>query len=161
MGVASASRRWASLISLMGTLALFLGGCGCSEAVIVRNQMAEPVHLQLALPWPSYKFSAGESCQYDVFLDPASEWRSRGAASDGSAAELLTQPNGPMVFRVRPATGPWSEFALMTDEILSEIDPVLLTITGDASGGIIVTAVDAQDRPLGIEEAEGGSFFRN
>lgn len=142
------------------TLVVLLAGCGGHERIVVRNQMNEPVQVQLALPYPSYAFSAGAPCVYDICLGAESEWESKWASSDDASEWLLLQPNGPLVFRLRRVGGKWCEYVLVTDEPLDELDPVYLTILAEPSTGVEVTAVDARGRSISTEAAET-AFFRD
>jgi hypothetical protein len=117
--------------STFAIAAFLASGCGCTERVTVRNDTAQPVRMELALPWPAYEVVASP-CRFRETIAPGASWSSGDAAGDPTVP--LRQPNGRTVVRFAIDDGSlltapdWREYSVSHDQ------PVTLVLREDAAG---------------------------
>lgn len=138
------------------SMTLMLQGCACTEEVSVLNETEQVLHVQLALPWPSYAIASRTGCHFDFNLPPGDTWTSAHARRDDRQPLPLSMANGPTVFRIRRLRGqndPWSVFYTHT------VDPVLITISSDRAGSLRVYGSLAGGKPADIQRADDIGWF--
>ena len=148
----------AFLAILVSSTTLMLQGCACTEEVSLLNETEHVLHVQLALPWPSYAIASRNGCHFDVKLPPGDAWTSAKARRDDRQPLPLRMANGPTVFRVRRLRGqndPWSVFYTHT------IDPVLITVSSDRAGALRVHGSLGDGKPADIQRADDIGWFES
>lgn len=146
----------ALLAMLLSSTTLILQGCACTEEVSLLNETEHVLHVQLALPWPSYAIASPNGCHFDFNLPPGDTWTSAQARRNDRQPLPLSMANGPTVFRVRRLRGqndPWSVFYTYTR------DPVLITVSSDRAGALRVHSSLGSDKPADIQRADDIGWF--
>lgn len=113
---------WSGLILVIVVVAT---GCACNERLTIHNRAPSDIRVQVALPWPSYKFTHPRGCQFDAVIAPGAEWSTASAKSAERTDLALSMANGPSIIRVKPLgsmSRPWRAFdAGHDDRVRAEV----------------------------------------
>lgn len=129
---------------LILAMAVIATGCACKQSIQFHNESPYSVHLELALPWPSYSVPASGGYYFAATLKPGMEWVSSRAERGERVSLNMRMANGTTVFRLREGLQTWQEF--QTD---SRGD-VTITIHSASDGGFNVFAVGKSGDEVGV-----------
>lgn len=146
-------------VSLLVCLVVFVGGCACTEKVVVENRSTQQLQLQIALPWPSYTAPSRRGCHFNVNLAPKQKWFSKQATSEQHIRLSLLQPNGVLLIRLRTPQSSWVTHALISDEPLESLDPISITIYDVSQTDASMRAINDDGREIHLKKVDDEYWF--
>jgi hypothetical protein len=119
-------------------------GCACKHSIRFQNESPHSVHVELALPWPSYSIPKAGGCHFSTTLKPGMEWISSRAEREERVSLDMRMANGTTVFRLREGLQTWQEFQV------DSRDDVSITIHRASDGGFEVSALGESGDEVGV-----------